>query len=111
MLGIMLQQSLSLLKFPSKQLLRLSQLPIILLGKPSQQTVKVAAPRRAQAKRSVEHAQVALAGREASILAARETTVKQPMTSDLTLRPKRSPKSHALANLPMVLTRETCSSQ
>ena len=102
MLGIMLQQSQSLLTSPSsKPLLRRSPLPITLLVKPSQQMVEVAAPRRAQAKRSAGLAQVALAGREASILAARETTVKLPMTSDLTLRQRRSPKSHALANLPM----------
>jgi hypothetical protein len=102
MLGIMLQQSQSLLTSPSsKPLSRRSQLPIILLGKPSPETGKVAAPRKAQAKRSAGPALVAPAGREASTLAARETRRKLPMTSDLTSRPRRSPRSLALANLPM----------
>ena len=66
-------------KMPAKLLLKLSQLLIIPLEKPSKKIPVVAAPRRAQAKRSVELDQAALAGREALILAVRAMRVKLPM--------------------------------
>jgi hypothetical protein len=91
--------------------LKLSQLLIILLEKPYQEILAVAAQRRAQAKRSVELVQVALAGREVLILAVRVMKAKLPMISNLTLRQRKSLKSHALANLPTALTKETYSSR
>lgn len=66
-------------KLSAKLLLKLSQLLIILLEKPSKKILAVADPRRAQAKRSVELVQAALAGREASIQAVRAMRVKLPM--------------------------------
>jgi hypothetical protein len=66
-------------KMSAKLLLKLSQLLIILLEKPSKKIPAVADPRRAQAKRSVELVQAALAGREALILAVRAMKVKLPM--------------------------------
>ena len=106
-------QNQNLPKIPAKLLLKLSQLLIILLEKPLyQEILAVTAPKRAQAKRSVELVQVVLAGSKASILAV--VTVmkaKLSMTSNLTLRQRKSLKSHALANLPMVLTKETYSSR
>jgi len=66
-------------KLSSRLLLKLSQLLITLLEKPSKKIPAVADPRRAQPKRSVELVQAALAGREALILAARAMRVKLPM--------------------------------
>jgi hypothetical protein len=71
--------NLNLLKILSKLLLKLSQLLITLLEKPSKKNLAVAAPRRAQAKRSVELVQAALADREVLILAVKEMRVKLPM--------------------------------
>jgi hypothetical protein len=103
--------NLNLPKMSSKLLLKLSQLLTILLEKPCKKILAVVDPRRAQAKRSVELVQAALAGREVLILAVKEMRVKLPMILNLTLRLRKLPKSHALANLPMVLTKETCSSR
>ena len=66
-------------KISSRLLLKLSQLLIILLEKPCKKIPAVAAPRRAQAKRSVELVQAALADREVLILAVRAMRVKLPM--------------------------------
>jgi len=66
-------------KMSSKLLLKLSQLLITLLEKPSKKILEVVDPRRAQAKRSVELVQAALAGREVLILAVKEMRVKLPM--------------------------------